>query len=57
MFRFSWLQQLFSRRPQPIRRPIRRTMRPMLEALEDRITPAPFYVTSAADDNSPGTLR
>ena len=37
------------------RRPARHVLR--LEVLEDRLTPSTLTVTSAADDNSSGTLR
>ena len=44
-----------TRRP-PIN--VRRRFRPLLEALEDHLTPSTLTVTSTADDvNQPGTLR
>ena len=44
-----------TRRPSPN---ARRGFRPLLEALEDRLTPSTLLVTSIADDvNQPGTLR
>jgi hypothetical protein len=39
------------------RKPGRRRIRPVLEALEERRLPATFTVTSTADDGSPGTFR
>ena len=48
----SWLRSLFAR---PKSSPGRR--RPRLEALEDRLVPAAYHVTSLLDDGSAGTLR
>src|SRR6516225_10196959 len=56
MARPFWLRRLFTR---PVTRPIRkaRTCRPQLEALEDRLAPAVYHVTSLDDFNYLGTLR
>jgi len=48
----SWLRSLLAR---PKSSPVRR--RPRLEALEDRLVPAAYHVTSLLDDGSAGTLR
>ena len=48
----SWFRSLFAR---PKSSPVRR--RPRLEALEDRLVPAAYHVTSLLDDGSAGTLR
>src|SRR5262249_21384272 len=50
----SWIRQLFAR---PRRRPICRALvRPRLEALEDRLGPSAYHVTSLLDNNSAGPL-
>ena len=52
-----WIRNLFAR---PVTRPIRKAparCRPRLEALEDRLAPAAYHVTSLSDDGSAGTLR
>src|SRR5262245_30978657 len=53
----SWIRQLFARpSTRPLRKaPVRR--RPHVEALEDRLAPAAYHVTSLLDDGSAGTLR
>ena len=48
----SRLRSLFVR---PKSSPVRR--RPRLEALEDRLVPAAYHVSSLLDDGSAGTLR
>lgn len=64
----TWLRQihrrLLSSRPAPTRQrrkqqnsPSRLTVRPRLEALEDRITPTVFTPTTFADDGTAGSLR
>ncbi len=51
----SWIGRLFAR---PVSRPIKAPARRLaVEALEDRLVPALFHVTSLLDDGSPGTLR
>jgi predicted outer membrane repeat protein len=50
----SWIRQLFARPHRPI---CRAPVRPRLEALEDRLAPATYHVTSLLDDGSAGTLR
>jgi hypothetical protein len=53
----SWSRNLFAR---PVTRPIRKAVarfRPRVEALEARLTPTTFHVTSLLDDGSAGTLR
>jgi hypothetical protein len=50
----SWIRQLFARPRRPI---CRAPVRPRLEALEDRLAPAAYHVTSLLDDGSAGTLR
>jgi len=63
----KWIQKLFAKRratsekrhagdPVSRRRTPRASARPRLEALEDRLVPAPLMVTSAADSGN-GTLR
>ena len=52
MIKRAWLRSLFAR---PKSSPVRR--RPRLEALEDRLVPAAYHVTSLLDDGSAGTLR
>src|SRR5262245_42504900 len=57
MFTRSWIRNLFAR---PVTRSIRKATarcRPRLEALEDRLVPAAYHVTSLLDDGSAGTLR
>src|SRR5262245_25784763 len=52
-----WFRNLFAR---PVTQPIRQAAaryRPRLEALEDRLAPAAYHVTSLSDDGSAGTLR
>ncbi len=52
----KWYHKLFEKKKiQPIR--LRPRVRLRLEALEDRVVPATFLVTSTADDGSAGTLR
>lgn len=50
-----WLRRSTPRNP--IRRPGRKSYRPALEMLEDRLVPTIYTVTSLADDGSAGTLR
>ena len=51
----SWIGRLFARpASRPIKAPARRLA---VEALEDRLVPASFHVTSLLDDGSQGTLR
>src|SRR5262249_55952830 len=52
----TWARKLFARTPGTIRKAAARC-RPHLEALEDRLVPAAFHVTSLLDDGSAGTLR
>jgi hypothetical protein len=54
--RRTWFRKLFSR---PVSRPIKASPRRRLavEALEDRVVPATYHVSSLLDDGSPGTLR
>ncbi len=54
---FSWLKSLSRRTNGQARRPIRRSTRLGVEALEDRTVPAQFWVTSNLDDGGAGTLR
>src|SRR5262249_44552470 len=52
----TWVRKLFAR---PVTRHIRKAAarcRPHLEALEDRLVPAAFHVTSLSDHGSAGTL-
>ncbi len=52
----KWYHKLFEKKKiQPVR--LRPRLRLCLEALEDRVVPASFLVTSTADDGSAGTLR
>jgi hypothetical protein len=53
----SWSRRLFAG---PATRPLRKAPArclPRLEALEDRLAPAAYHVTSLSDDGSAGTLR
>lgn len=52
-FARRWLSRLASRRQLPIKRDTVR-YRPVLEALEDRLAPALFLVSTLADDNPGG---
>src|SRR5215471_12412020 len=50
----SWIRNLFSRPRTPVRR---RTFRPTLECLEDRVTPTTYTVSNLLDDGSAGSFR
>jgi fibronectin-binding autotransporter adhesin len=52
----SWVRSLFARTPRTVRKAPAR-FRPRVEALEDRVTPTTYTVTSLAGDNSAGSLR
>src|SRR6516225_5189939 len=52
----TWIRRLFARKPRTVRKaPPRR--RPVVEALEQRLAPAAYVVSSGLDDGSAGTLR
>jgi hypothetical protein len=51
----SWIRKLFARTPRTVRKAPARC-RPALEALEDRLAPATFNVTTLADSGA-GSLR
>src|SRR5262245_20879467 len=51
----TWIRRLFARTPRTIRKAPAR-FRPILEALEDRLAPASFTVTTNADTGT-GSLR
>ncbi len=50
----TWIRHVFKTRTAPRR--MTGMLRPLVEALEDRLVPAPLLVTSTAD-SGPGTLR
>ena len=52
----SWVRKLFARTPRTVRNTAA-AGRPGVEALEDRLVPTTFHVTSVLDDGSAGTLR
>jgi hypothetical protein len=54
------MRALWQRRTPPAKIPSRRppkSFRPDLQILEDRLTPATFFVTNPADNLLPGSLR